>query len=81
MRLATLRDGSPDGALAVVSDDGSCVQRVGGRYTNLLTAIGEVTGAAAFLADAAALVKATSGEPVSGTPFAAPLPAHLAMAR
>ena len=74
MRLATLRDGSPDGALAVVSDGGSRLQRVGGRYPNLLAAIDDWAGAIDVLAAAAGQLEADGGETSDGVTFAAPLP-------
>jgi fumarylacetoacetate (FAA) hydrolase len=74
MRLATLRDGSPDGVLAVVSEDGTRVQRVAGRFPNLLAAIGDWTGATEAFEAASAQLEAGAGEASSDMAFAAPMP-------
>ncbi|MEI6643106.1 MAG: fumarylacetoacetate hydrolase family protein [Novosphingobium sp.] len=71
MRLATLRDGSPDGALALVSADGTRVLRVGG---NLLSAMEDWPATEAQLKAAEARLAAGEGEPVDPGTFAAPLP-------
>lgn len=71
MRLATLRDGTSDGALALVSADGERVLRVGG---NLLAAMENWPSAAARLKEAEARLAAGEGEPASSVTFAAPLP-------
>lgn len=71
MRLATLRDGSPDGALAVVSHDGARVVRVG---TSLLAAMQDWTAAQGLLAAASAKLAAGEGEAATSAVFAAPLP-------
>lgn len=71
MRLATLRDGTPDGALVVVSADGA-------RYlpadTSLLAAITDWARHEQPLRALAARLDAGQGEPLGGTPLAAPLP-------
>lgn len=74
MRLATLRNTSPDGALAVVSPDGSRALRIGGAYPNLLTAMGAWDAAGNSLQAAAERMKAGEGDMVSVSDFAAPLP-------
>lgn len=71
MRLATLRDGTPDGALALVSADGERVLRVGG---NLLTAMEDWPAAQARLEAAQARIDAGEGESTDDVDFAAPLP-------
>jgi fumarylacetoacetate (FAA) hydrolase len=71
MRLATLRDGSPDGALAVVSEDGARVVRVG---TSLLSAMQDWQAAQGLLDAASARLAAGEGEAAESVTFAAPLP-------
>jgi len=71
MRLASLRDGSADGALALVSDDGTRVLRVGG---NLLAAMEDWPATHARLAAAEARLIAGEGESTDDADFAAPLP-------
>lgn len=71
MRLATLRDGTPDGALALVSADGARVLRVGG---NLLSAMEDWTATKAKIATAEARLAAGEGESTDDIDFAAPLP-------
>ncbi len=71
MRLATIRDGSPDGALALVSPDGARVLRVGG---TLLAAMADWQTAQALLEAASARLAAGEGEAAEGVTFAAPLP-------
>ena len=71
MRLATLRDGTPDGALALVSADGAQVLRVGG---NLLTAMDDWPAAQARLQATKARLAAGEGESTDDVDFAAPLP-------
>lgn len=71
MRLATLRDGSPDGALAVISEDGARLVRVG---TSLLSAMQDWTAAQGLLDAASARLAAGEGEAAESVTFAAPLP-------
>jgi fumarylacetoacetate (FAA) hydrolase len=71
MRLATLRDGSPDGALALVSADGTRLLRVGG---NLLSAMEDWPATQARLEKALARLDAGEGELTDDVDFAAPLP-------
>lgn len=71
MRLATLREGTPDGALALVSADGERVLRVGG---HLLGAIEDWPATLARLEAAEARLAAGEGEPSDNVTFAAPLP-------
>jgi fumarylacetoacetate (FAA) hydrolase len=74
LRLATLRDGTPDGALVVVSRDGSRLVRAGSAAANLLSAIGgweQVEPALRRLADD---LERGGGEAAASAEFAAPLP-------
>jgi len=71
MRLATVKDGSRDGALVAVSEDGSRVARVAG-YATLQAALDDWGTAQGALG--AAVQSAGSGEAVSPAAFAAPLP-------
>ncbi|WP_298170537.1 fumarylacetoacetate hydrolase family protein [Novosphingobium sp.] len=71
MRLATLRDGTPDGALALVSADGERALRVGG---HLLGAMEDWPSTEARLKEAEARLNAGDGEPTDDVTFAAPLP-------
>ncbi len=74
MRLATLRDGSADGALAAVSTDGTRVLRIGGSYPNLLAAMSDWADARTALEAASLQLAGGAGEPVAEITFAAPLP-------
>lgn len=71
MRLATLRDGTPDGALALVSADGTRILRVGG---SLLSAMEDWPATEAKLTTAQARLAAGEGESTDDVDFAAPLP-------
>ena len=71
MRLATLLDSTPDGALALVSADGTRALRVG---SNLLTAMEDWPATQAMLEAAAARLEAGEGETTDDVDFAAPLP-------
>lgn len=71
MRLATLRDGTPDGALALVSVDGTRVLSVGG---NLLSAMEDWPATQARLEAAQVRLDAGEGESTDDVEFAAPLP-------
>ena len=71
MRLATLRDGTPDGALVVVSADGARALRAG---TSLIEAITRWTAITPELAALSARLAAGEGDPVDPAHFAAPLP-------
>ena len=71
MRLATIRDGSPDGALALVSPDGTRALRVGG---NLLGAMENWAATRDRLAAAETRLAAGEGESTDDVDFAAPLP-------
>ena len=71
MRLATLLDSTPDGALALVSADGTRALRVG---SNLLTALDDGPATQAMLEAAAARLEAGDGETTDDVDFAAPLP-------
>ena len=74
MRLATLKDGSPDGALAVVADDGAHALRVGPALPSLLALMEDWEAGQPILAQARHRVQAGGGEAVSLADFAAPLP-------
>ncbi len=71
MRLATLRDGTPDGALVVVSADGARALGAGSSLIDALTRWSEIEPS---LADLAARVAAGKGDPVDPALLAAPLP-------
>jgi len=74
MRLATLRDSSPDGTLVVVSRDGQRALKGGSEAPTLLDAIlrwSEVEPVLSALADR---VAEGSGDPITYSQFAAPLP-------
>ncbi len=70
MRLATRANGTPDGELVVVSDDGARCAPAGGRWPNLLAAIAawdEAEGELRTLANCA-------GEPLDPATLRAPMP-------
>lgn len=71
MRLATLRDGTPDGALMVVSADGARYLPAG---TSLIAAIADWGKAEPALQALAARVAAGEGEDMAGQAIAAPMP-------
>jgi fumarylacetoacetate (FAA) hydrolase len=71
MRLATLRDGSPDGALIVVSHDGARFARTG---TSLIAAMDEWTEVEPVLRALATGVGAGAGDPLDTALVGAPLP-------
>ena len=52
MRLVTLKDGTPDGALAVVSDDGTRFLKIGDSLPNLLQLMEDWDAGQAILAEA-----------------------------
>jgi fumarylacetoacetate (FAA) hydrolase len=74
MRLATLRDGTPDGALVVVSRDGTRMVRAGVATANLLSAIGQWPQLEPALRRLADDLEHGGGKPAAGAEFAAPLP-------
>ena len=74
MRLATLKDGSPDGALAVVADDAARALRVGPALPSLLALMEDWEAGQPILAQTRCRVLAGEGEPVAPADFAAPLP-------
>ena len=73
MRLATRDDGTPDGELLVVSDDGNRALPVPG-WPNLLAAIAGWGNAEPELAAAAAKLDGGGGEPLDEGVLRAPLP-------
>ena len=73
MRLATLRDGSPDGQLVVVAADGVRALSAGPVWPNLLAAIDRWSEAEPALRTLAARVE-TEGEGIDPRMLAAPLP-------
>jgi fumarylacetoacetate (FAA) hydrolase len=75
MKLATLRDGSRDGALVVVRRDGSAFVRADGIAPTLQAALDGWERAAPALAEVAARLEAGgAGEPLDPRAFASPLP-------
>lgn len=73
VRLATVRNGTPDGQLVVVSRDGSRFARSGETAT-LQQALEHWDTARGELEELGALLDEGSGEPSEGVRFAAPLP-------
>lgn len=73
MRLATRHDGTPDGQLVVVSDDGLACRAVAG-WPSLLEAITRWHEAEPALQDAAEALSTGSGEPLDPASLCAPLP-------
>lgn len=74
MRLATLKDGSPDGALAVVSDDGRRALKIGECLRNLLQLMEDWEAGQAALTDAQQKLVWGEGETCPSEAFAAPMP-------
>ena len=74
MRLVTLKDGTPDGALAVVSDDGTRCLKIGDRLPNLLQLMEGWDAGQAILSEARQKLAAGQGEPATAEACAAPLP-------
>ena len=74
MRLATIRDGTRDGALAIVSRDGARVLRIGGALPNLLGLIENWDAGQVALAAAQARLDAGAGDAVDAVTLCAPLP-------
>ncbi len=74
MKLATRRDGSPDGQLLVVSADGSRALPAGADFPNLLAALERWSGAGPVLRALQARVEAGEGEAIDPLTLAAPLP-------
>ena len=73
MRLATLRDGSPDGQLVVVAKDGLSALPVGAMWPNLLSAIERWDQAESALRELARRVD-DDGKPFDPCLLCAPLP-------
>ena len=72
MKLATLDNGTPDGQLAIVSDDGARVLEIGERAPNLLAAIEDWDGAMPAFRSVADRLAAGEGSPAGA--FRAPMP-------
>lgn len=73
MRLATLRNGTPDGKLVAVSPDGSRALSCP-RYPNLLSALEDWEAASAALTALSPLLASGEGEAVDIAHLAAPMP-------
>ncbi|MEO6248496.1 MAG: fumarylacetoacetate hydrolase family protein [Sphingomicrobium sp.] len=73
MRFATLRDGSPDGKLVLVSGDGLRALAIGQSWPNLLSAIAQWQAAEPALRACADRVE-SDGTPIDPAHLAAPLP-------
>jgi fumarylacetoacetate (FAA) hydrolase len=71
VRLATVRDGSPDGTLIVVSDDAARFLPAG---TSLIAAMTDWTGIEPVLRELASRLGAGAGDPLEHTLLGAPLP-------
>jgi fumarylacetoacetate (FAA) hydrolase len=74
VKLATLRNGTPDGALAVVTQDGTRALRIGPALPNLLSLMEEWSAGEQALVEAQERLAAGEGEAVAARDFAAPLP-------
>ncbi|RZF66085.1 FAA hydrolase family protein [Sphingomonas populi] len=74
MRLATRRDGSPDGELIVVSTDGARCRSAGPDLPNLVAAIERWDTAEPALRALADVLEAGEGDPLDAATLAAPLP-------
>jgi fumarylacetoacetate (FAA) hydrolase len=74
MKLATLYNGAPDGALIVVSQDGARYLPAGHVAPTLQAALEQWPKAEAALADLASQLAQGGGEPTADVRFAAPLP-------
>ena len=74
MRLATLKDGTPDVALAVVSDDGTRCLKIGDGLPNLLQLMEDWDAGQATLAEARQKLASGQGESATSDAFAAPMP-------
>ena len=73
MRLATIRDGSPDGALVAVNDVGDRYARVQG-VPNMLALMEDWSGHQAALAAAARRLSSDDSELIANADLTAPLP-------
>ncbi|WP_144094615.1 fumarylacetoacetate hydrolase family protein [Croceicoccus sediminis] len=74
MRLATRRNGTPDGELIVVSADGTRCLAAGNGVPNLLGAMGDWSAAADVLSMLAGRLDAGEGEPLDMGALTAPMP-------
>lgn len=73
MRLATLRDGSPDGRLVVLDGKGARVVEVG-EPASMLALMADWNGAQQALADAQSRLERGEGQPLDDASLTAPLP-------
>jgi len=74
MKLATLKDGTPDGALAVVSDDGTRALKIGDSLPILLKLMEDWDAGQTTLAEAQNKLASGQGVLCASDAFAAPLP-------
>ena len=74
MRLATIRNGTPDGALAVVSSDGRRCLSAAGVAPTLQAALDDWRGVEDHLRRLASAVESGEGVPLDDRAMAAPLP-------
>ena len=74
MRLATRANGTPDGELVVVSQDGARCLPAGNKVPNLLAAIGDWGSASATLQALVNRLEQGEGEPLEVASLAAPMP-------
>lgn len=74
MKLATLRDGTRDGQLVVVSEDLRQYRSVEDRFPTLQSALDDWAGAHAALSDVAEELNASGGQPFDSTAAMSPLP-------
>ncbi|MBX3592843.1 fumarylacetoacetate hydrolase family protein [Sphingomonas sp.] len=74
MRLATFKDGSPDGRLMLVSSDGARALPAGAEVPDLLDAIGRWEAVQPLLRAVDARLAAGEGEAIDPVRIAAPLP-------
>lgn len=74
MKLATLRNGTPDGSLIVVSSDASRFMEAGSIAPTLQAALDDWSRVAPVLRECAAQIEAGAGVPLDAHMTAAPLP-------
>jgi fumarylacetoacetate (FAA) hydrolase len=76
VKLATLKNGTPDGALAVVTPDGTRALKIGSALPNLLSLMEDWSAGQKALLEAQERLVAGESEAVAARDFAAPLPRH-----